>query len=50
MLSEIIADTPSLDPAVFNVFTESGNAGAPELVSSPDVDVISHTGGSGSGA
>ncbi|CAM5464485.1 Gamma-aminobutyraldehyde dehydrogenase [Streptomyces tendae] len=27
VLSEIIADTPSLDPGVFNVFTESGNAG-----------------------
>jgi acyl-CoA reductase-like NAD-dependent aldehyde dehydrogenase len=27
-----------------NVFTESGNEGAPLLVSSPDVDVISYTG------
>ncbi|MEU6447421.1 aldehyde dehydrogenase family protein [Streptomyces sp. NPDC046979] len=44
VLSEIIADTPSLDPGVFNVFTESGNAGAPELVSSSDVDVVSYTG------
>ncbi|MER8073410.1 aldehyde dehydrogenase family protein [Streptomyces sp. NPDC094034] len=44
LLSEIIADTPSLDPGVFNVFTESGNAGAPELVSSSGVDVLSYTG------
>ncbi|MEV4048700.1 hypothetical protein, partial [Streptomyces sp. NPDC049744] len=27
VLSEIIADTPSLDPGVFNVFTESGPHG-----------------------
>ncbi|ONK09591.1 aldehyde dehydrogenase family protein [Streptomyces sp. MP131-18] len=44
LLSEIIADTPSLEPGAFNVFTESGNTGAPELVSSSDVDVISYTG------
>ncbi|WP_432748070.1 aldehyde dehydrogenase family protein [Streptomyces sp. JH002] len=44
VLSEIIADTSSLEPGVFNVFTESGNAGAPEFVSSPDVDVVSYTG------
>ncbi|MFE3588617.1 aldehyde dehydrogenase family protein [Streptomyces niveus] len=44
VLSEIVADTPSLYPGVFNVFTESGNAGAPELVSSSDVDVVSYTG------
>ena len=27
-----------------NIFTESGNEGAPLLISSPDVDVISYTG------
>jgi acyl-CoA reductase-like NAD-dependent aldehyde dehydrogenase len=44
LLSEIIAGAPSLPPGVFNTFTESGNSGAPELVSSPDVDVLSYTG------
>jgi len=29
---------------VVNIFTESGNDGAPLLVASPDVDVINYTG------
>jgi delta 1-pyrroline-5-carboxylate dehydrogenase len=30
--------------AVVNLFTESGNVGAPHLVESPQVDVINYTG------
>lgn len=44
LLYEIIAATTSLPAGVVNCFTESGNAGAPLLVSSPDVDVVSYTG------
>ncbi len=44
LLSDIFDSTPGLSPGVINVFTESGNAGAAELISSPDVDVISYTG------
>jgi acyl-CoA reductase-like NAD-dependent aldehyde dehydrogenase len=44
LLYEIIADTESLPAGVLNAFTESGKAGAPLLVSDPDVDVISYTG------
>ncbi|CAL9324703.1 aldehyde dehydrogenase family protein [Streptomyces sp. SudanB66_2053] len=43
-LSELVAQTESLPAGVVNVFTESGNDGAPLLVSSPDVDVLSYTG------
>ncbi|NUS05013.1 MAG: aldehyde dehydrogenase family protein [Nonomuraea sp.] len=44
LLYEIIAATPSLPAGVLNAFTESGNEGAPLLVSHPDTDVISYTG------
>ncbi|MEV1045764.1 aldehyde dehydrogenase family protein [Streptomyces sp. NPDC049916] len=44
VLSEVVAQTPSLFPGVVNVFTESGNSGAPEIVAAPEVDVISYTG------
>jgi acyl-CoA reductase-like NAD-dependent aldehyde dehydrogenase len=44
LLYEIIAATKSLPAGVLNAFTESGNDGAPLLVSSPDVDVVSYTG------
>jgi acyl-CoA reductase-like NAD-dependent aldehyde dehydrogenase len=44
LLSELVAQAESLPAGVMNVFTESGNEGAPLLVSSPDVDVISYTG------
>ncbi|MGW7417354.1 aldehyde dehydrogenase family protein [Streptomyces sp. NPDC054863] len=44
LLSELVAQTESLPAGVMNVFTESGNDGAPLLVSSPDVDVVSYTG------
>jgi betaine-aldehyde dehydrogenase len=45
-VSRIIADVESLPRGVVNVFTESGNTGAPYLVASPDVQVISYTGSS----
>ncbi|WP_326685226.1 aldehyde dehydrogenase family protein [Streptomyces microflavus] len=44
LLSEVIAQTESLPAGVMNVFTESGNDGAPLLITSPEVDVISYTG------
>ncbi|MCY0939783.1 aldehyde dehydrogenase family protein [Streptomyces antarcticus] len=44
LLSELIAQTKNLPAGVMNVFTESGNDGAPLLITSPDVDVISYTG------
>jgi acyl-CoA reductase-like NAD-dependent aldehyde dehydrogenase len=43
-LSQIIAETRSLPTGVVNIFAESGNVGAPYLVASPDVQVISYTG------
>jgi betaine-aldehyde dehydrogenase len=43
-LSQIIAEVESLPTGVVNIFTESGNKGAPYLVASPDVQVISYTG------
>ncbi|WP_217575023.1 aldehyde dehydrogenase family protein [Streptomyces sp. GbtcB7] len=44
LIAEIVAETPSLPKGVVNIFTESGNTGAPFLVESPDVDLISYTG------
>ncbi|MFG3258740.1 aldehyde dehydrogenase family protein [Streptomyces sp. NPDC048172] len=44
LLYEIVADTASLPPGVLNAFTESGNEGAPLLVSDPGTDVVSYTG------
>ncbi len=44
LLSKIIAEVGSLPRGVVNIFTESGNTGAPYLVASPDVQVISYTG------
>ncbi|KJK48608.1 aldehyde dehydrogenase [Lentzea aerocolonigenes] len=44
LLSEVVAATTSLPAGVVNLFTESGNDGAPLLVSSSDVDVLSYTG------
>jgi betaine-aldehyde dehydrogenase len=46
LVSQIIAEVESLPPGVVNLFTESGNTGAPFLVASPDVQVISYTGSS----
>src|SRR3954453_14892303 len=44
MFAQLLADTDVLPAGVVNIFTESGNKGAPLLVSSPDVDVVSYTG------
>jgi betaine-aldehyde dehydrogenase len=44
LVCQIIAEVQSLPRGVVNVFTESGNTGAPYLVASPDVQVISYTG------
>jgi betaine-aldehyde dehydrogenase len=41
---EAVAATKSLPKGVVNIFTESGNGGAPLLVESPDVGVINYTG------
>jgi acyl-CoA reductase-like NAD-dependent aldehyde dehydrogenase len=43
LVSQIIAEVTSLPRGVVNIFTESGNTGAPCLVASPDVQVISYT-------
>lgn len=44
LIAEAVAATKSLPRGVVNIFTESGNGGAPLLVESPDVDVINYTG------
>jgi betaine-aldehyde dehydrogenase len=44
LVSRIIAEVESLPRGVVNIFSESGNTGAPYLVASPDVQVISYTG------
>jgi len=44
VVSQIMAEVESLPRGVVNMFTESGNTGAPYLVASPDVQVISYTG------
>ena len=44
LVMEALEATKSLPPGVVNMFTESGNEGAPFMVSSPDVDVINYTG------
>src|SRR5580658_2788798 len=46
LVSQIIAEAKSLPRGVVNIFTESGNTGAPFLVASTDVQVISYTGSS----
>jgi betaine-aldehyde dehydrogenase len=44
LVSQIIAEVTALPRGVVNIFAESGNTGAPYLVASPDVQVISYTG------
>ena len=44
LVSRIIAEVESLPRGVVNIFTESGNTGAPNQVASPEVQVISYTG------
>jgi betaine-aldehyde dehydrogenase len=49
LVSRILAEVESLPHGVVNIFTESGNTGAPYLVASPDVQVLSYTGSSAVG-
>ena len=44
LIMQAVERTRSLPKGVVNIFTESGNEGAPLLVESPDVDVINYTG------
>ena len=44
LFAEAVAATDSLPSGVVNIFTEAGNEGAPLLVESADVDVLSYTG------
>ncbi|MCQ4129052.1 aldehyde dehydrogenase family protein [Rhodococcus erythropolis] len=44
IVAEVIAETSSIPAGVVSVLTEGGNAVAPALVDSPDVDMISYTG------
>jgi betaine-aldehyde dehydrogenase len=44
LMAEVISQARSLPAGVVNMFTESGNAGAPFLVESADVDMVSFTG------
>ena len=44
LIMDAVAATKSLPPGVVNIFTESGNEGAPLMVESPDVDAINYTG------
>src|SRR5580700_5451049 len=44
LIADAVAATASLPKGVVNIFTETGNEGAPLLVESPDVDVINYTG------
>jgi betaine-aldehyde dehydrogenase len=43
-VSQIVSEVESLPRGVVNLFTESGNTGAPHLVAVPDVQVVSYTG------
>ena len=44
VMAEVVAKASSLPVGVVNMFTESGNTGAPFLVESADVDMVSFTG------
>lgn len=48
-VQRIVEETASMPRGVVNFFTDSGNGGAQLLVESPDVDVISYTGGTTTG-
>lgn len=50
LLARVFASVSSLPPGVINMFSESGDAGAKELVSSRDTSVISYTGSTAVGA
>src|SRR5215212_3565811 len=44
LMAEVVSQARSLPAGVVNMFTESGNTGAPFLVESADVDMVSFTG------
>ncbi|CAM5604568.1 Aldehyde dehydrogenase OS=Streptomyces fumanus OX=67302 GN=GCM10018772_14860 PE=3 SV=1 [Streptomyces fumanus] len=44
LFAQVLASVPEIPAGVVSVFTESGNTGAPFLVSSDKVDVINYTG------
>jgi betaine-aldehyde dehydrogenase len=44
LVADVVSQAPSLSAGVVNVFTESGNTGAPFLIESTDVDMVSFTG------
>jgi betaine-aldehyde dehydrogenase len=44
LVSQILSEVKSLPRGVVNIFTESGNTGAPYLVASPEVDIVNYTG------
>lgn len=50
LVARVLCSVPSLPPGVLNFFTESGDTGAKELVSSPLTDVVSYTGSTAVGA
>jgi betaine-aldehyde dehydrogenase len=44
LMAEVVSQARSMPAGVVNMFTESGNTGAPFLVESADVDMVSFTG------
>ncbi len=44
LVADVVSKAPSLPAGVVNMFTESGNTGAPFLIESADVDMVSFTG------
>ena len=44
LFAEVLASVEEIPAGVVNVFTESGNTGAPSLVASDKVDVVNYTG------
>jgi betaine-aldehyde dehydrogenase len=44
LIADVVSKAPSLPAGVVNMFTESGNTGAPLLTESSDVDMVSFTG------
>lgn len=50
LLAEVFRSVESLPPGVVNFFTESGDAGAKEIVSAAEVAVVSYTGSTAVGA
>ena len=44
LVADVVSKVPSLPAGVVNMFTESGNTGAPFLIESADVDMVSFTG------